>query len=215
MKNNRIYNRAKKPIEEIETLIDYLMNPVFEISGDVTVDMAVNIFKEDCNTIIVNKNNFGKIRIIDRDILFDLLLKDVGKDKNIFDYGSEDFCLLENLDNISDIQSRYILVRNLEFKVTGVFKRTYINRLSDKFDHLNEKKIMNIVKNKLNDDTPDIIVNKVIPIKQAKEKVERELITMVMKEVKSTYKAARILDVSQPTIARKAKRYNDELLDLI
>lgn len=212
MKNNRTY---KNPIEEIETLIDYLMNPVFEVSGDLTLDTVLKIFKEDGNTIIINKNNSGIIRIIDRDILFDLLLKDIGKDNNIFDYGSEDFCLLENMDNISDIKSRYILVRNLEFEVTGVFKRKYINSLSDKFDHLNERKIMNIVKKKLNDDTPDIIVNKVIPIKQAKEKVERELITMVMKEVKSTYKAARILDVSQPTIARKAKRYNDELLDMI
>lgn len=75
--------------------------------------------------------------------------------------------------------------------------------------------MIKIVKNKLKDNTLDIVVNKVVPIRLAKESVERELIKMVMKETNSTYKAARILDVSQSTIARKAKTYNDELLDLI
>ncbi|SHJ08157.1 hypothetical protein SAMN02745751_01713 [Dethiosulfatibacter aminovorans DSM 17477] len=215
MKNNRMCNKKKNSIDKIETMIDYLMNPVYEVSGDVTIDMAVDIFKKDVDLIIVNKNEYGKIRIIDKDILFDLLLKDIDKDSNLFEYGSEDFCLLENLNNILDIQNRYILVQNLECRVTGVFKRTYLNSLSGKFDHLNEKNITNIVKNKLKDNTFDIIVNKVIPIRQAKERVERELITMVMKETKSTYKAAEILDVSQSTIARKAKMYNDELLELI
>lgn len=215
MKKNRIYNKKKNSIDEIETMIDYLMNPVYEVSGDVTVDMALDILKKDVDLIIVNRNEHGKIRLIDKDILFNLLLKDIGKDVNLFAYGSEDFCLLENLQGISDIQNRYILVRNLECRFTGVFKRTYLNSLSGKFDCLNEKNMTNILKNKLKDNTFDIIVNKIIPIRQAKEKVERELITMVMKETKSTYKAAKILDVSQSTIARKAKMYNDELLEMI
>jgi DNA-binding protein Fis len=215
MNKNRIYNREKNTIDEIETMIDYLMNPVYEITGNVTVEMAVDIFRKDVNLIIINKNKLGKCRVIDKDIFFDLLLKDIGKDSNIFEYGSEDFCELKNLNNISSIKNRYIMVRNFEHRVTGIFKRTYLNKLSGKFENLNEKNIMKIVKKKLEDNTFDIIVNSVVPMKQAIEKVERELITMVMRETKSTYKAAKILDVSQSTIARKSKKYNDELLELM
>lgn len=72
-----------------------------------------------------------------------------------------------------------------------------------------------INKEKYENDNVDIIVNGIMPLKYAKDKVERELITMVMKEVKSTYKAAEILNVSQSTIARKSKKYNDEDFEFI
>lgn len=60
----------------------------------------------------------------------------------------------------------------------------------------------------------DIKINSIMPLKDAKKMVERELITKVMNNVGSTYKAAKILEVSQATIARKSKRYNDEIFDL-
>jgi len=56
----------------------------------------------------------------------------------------------------------------------------------------------------------DIKINSIMPLKDAKKMVERELITKVMERVGSTYKAAMILEVSQATIARKSKIYNDE-----
>lgn len=56
-----------------------------------------------------------------------------------------------------------------------------------------------------------ITIDKIMSLKDAKKIVERELITKVMNNVKSTYKAAEILEVSQATIARKAKMYNDEM----
>lgn len=57
-----------------------------------------------------------------------------------------------------------------------------------------------------------IKIDTVMPLRDAKAIVERELITKVMETVKSTYKAAEILQVSQATIARKSKRYNDEIV---
>ena len=56
-----------------------------------------------------------------------------------------------------------------------------------------------------------IKIERVMSLKDAKAMVERELITKVMDNVKSTYKAAEILQVSQATIARKSKRYSDEM----
>lgn len=56
-----------------------------------------------------------------------------------------------------------------------------------------------------------IKIDRIMPLKDAKDLVERELITKVMDNVKSTYKAAEILQVSQATIARKSKRYSDEM----
>ncbi|SHJ39647.1 regulatory protein, Fis family [Dethiosulfatibacter aminovorans DSM 17477] len=56
-----------------------------------------------------------------------------------------------------------------------------------------------------------IKIDTVMPLRDAKAIVERELITKVMEKVKSTYKAAEILQVSQATISRKSKRYNDEI----
>lgn len=116
MENNRVSKKEKNQVDEIETMIDYLMNPVYEVSGDFTVDMAVEILKKDVDLIIINENNHGETRIIDKDILLDILMNDIGKDKSIFEYGSDDFCVLENLDSISEIQNRYILVRNLNIE---------------------------------------------------------------------------------------------------
>jgi transcriptional regulator with PAS, ATPase and Fis domain len=56
----------------------------------------------------------------------------------------------------------------------------------------------------------NIVIKEIMPLKDAKRIVEKELITSVMKQVKSTYKAAEILQVSQATIARKSKIYRDE-----
>ncbi len=52
-----------------------------------------------------------------------------------------------------------------------------------------------------------IIVNDIMPLKKAVEEVEKQLITKAMEKYNNTYKAAEILCVSQPSVARKAKKY--------
>ncbi|SHI34517.1 regulatory protein, Fis family [Dethiosulfatibacter aminovorans DSM 17477] len=65
---------------------------------------------------------------------------------------------------------------------------------------------------KLLSDMEDIIINRIMPLREAREMLERELITRAMEEAGSTYKAARLLKVSQATVARKSKKYQDDIL---
>lgn len=52
--------------------------------------------------------------------------------------------------------------------------------------------------------------NHIIPLKQAKELVEKELIIKAYNLYKSTYKAAEVLGVNQSTIAKKLKKFRKE-----
>ncbi|WP_270180262.1 sigma 54-interacting transcriptional regulator [Alkalihalobacillus sp. CinArs1] len=49
--------------------------------------------------------------------------------------------------------------------------------------------------------------DEIIPLKQALERVERDLITRAMKKYKTTRKAAEVLEVSQSTIVQKMKKW--------
>lgn len=51
---------------------------------------------------------------------------------------------------------------------------------------------------------------KILPLKQAKQQFEKELILHVYNLYKSTYKAAAVLQVDQSTIAKKIKKYREE-----
>lgn len=53
----------------------------------------------------------------------------------------------------------------------------------------------------------EIIVNEVMPLKEAVDNVEKKLISLAKKEGKTTYEIAEILDVNQSTIVRKMKKY--------
>lgn len=79
------------------------------------------------------------------------------------------------------------------------------NVVEDSVDETRENFVINI----------DIRIDRMMSLKDAREIVERELITKVMNEVGSTYKAAKLLEVSQATIARKSKRYNDEIFNMV
>jgi PAS domain S-box-containing protein len=52
-------------------------------------------------------------------------------------------------------------------------------------------------------------VNDIMPIKEAVEEVERQLLQMAHKRYKSTYKMAECLDIDQSTIVRKLKKYQN------
>lgn len=52
-----------------------------------------------------------------------------------------------------------------------------------------------------------VVVSGIIPLKTAVEQVERELIAKALEKTRSTYKAAKLLGISQPTMFRKAKKY--------
>lgn len=47
------------------------------------------------------------------------------------------------------------------------------------------------------------LINRIIPIKQAKERLEEELILMAMKKFKTTTRAAEVLGISQSSVSRK------------
>ncbi|GBF35258.1 zinc sigma-54-dependent two-component system response regulator [Desulfocucumis palustris] len=58
------------------------------------------------------------------------------------------------------------------------------------------------------DNHPEIKVQGIIPLKEAVNTVERQLISNALKQFGSTYKAARVLQVDQSTIVRKANKLN-------
>ena len=52
-----------------------------------------------------------------------------------------------------------------------------------------------------------LMIYDIMPLKVAFEEVERQLIIRTMRKYGNTYKAAEILKISQPSAARKAKKY--------
>lgn len=53
----------------------------------------------------------------------------------------------------------------------------------------------------------DIKVTDIIPLKKAVSKVEKDILKMAFEKCSSTYEVARVLEVSQPTVVRKRKKY--------
>jgi transcriptional regulator with PAS, ATPase and Fis domain len=113
-----------------------------------------------------------------------------------------------------DEDCKYVLIKDTSGKVKGVFKKTLLKNMGNVCNNQHSV-IKDIINRNYDDKKSEITINSVIPLKDAKDMVERELITKVMNTVKSTYKAAKILEVSQATIARKSKKYNDEISSLI
>lgn len=67
--------------------------------------------------------------------------------------------------------------------------------------HLNPKKIK--------DSDKEIVVNDIVPLKEAVSSVEKEILKLAKKRNKTTYEIADILDVNQSTVVRKMKKYFD------
>ena len=61
--------------------------------------------------------------------------------------------------------------------------------------------------NETNTQLEEIIVNDIMPLKEAVNEVEKKLISLAQKEGKSTYEIADMLGVNQSTIVRKMKKY--------
>ncbi len=57
--------------------------------------------------------------------------------------------------------------------------------------------------------TPAVVVQGILPLKQAVIELERQLLQHALQEFGSTYKAAEVLEVNQSTIVRKLKRIGD------
>ncbi|MET3291216.1 UNVERIFIED_CONTAM: transcriptional regulator with PAS, ATPase and Fis domain [Brevibacillus sp. OAP136] len=57
-------------------------------------------------------------------------------------------------------------------------------------------------------DAPELVIKGIMPLKQAKRQLERELVTRAYSQFGSTYKAAKVLEVDQSTIVKKLKDYN-------
>ena len=56
----------------------------------------------------------------------------------------------------------------------------------------------------------DIVINKLIPLKEALEKVEKQLVQMAFNEHQTTYRAAQALGISQSGASRKYLKYLKE-----
>ena len=59
------------------------------------------------------------------------------------------------------------------------------------------------------------MINHLMPLQEAVDLVEEQLITMAMERYKSVKVAAKVLDISQPTMSRKYKRIREKLEDSI
>lgn len=57
-----------------------------------------------------------------------------------------------------------------------------------------------------------ITINGIIPLREAQEEVERLLFLRAYESFHNTYKAAKVLGVSQPTVVRKVKKYKSSLI---
>lgn len=212
MRNDLMKYKCKNEISinEIKSMIDYCMNTVIEIFRDISIDEATGIFENNIDIIIVKVDKDDNILLVDKDILFELMLKKIDVKKSVFQFGSKDYCLLDNGFNNRDTECKFIVVRDSVNRINGVFKKTILENLLV-VSNAKHSVIKNIINRNIEDDNAEITINKIMPLKDAKYIVERELITKVMNRVKSTYKAAKILEVSQATIARKSKKYNDEI----
>lgn len=62
-----------------------------------------------------------------------------------------------------------------------------------------------------NSSKPSIIIKKLMPLNEAIESLEEQLIIMAMKQYNSSIMAAKVLEVSQPTLSRKYKKIKEKL----
>ncbi|MFW6282323.1 MAG: sigma 54-interacting transcriptional regulator [bacterium] len=54
----------------------------------------------------------------------------------------------------------------------------------------------------------EIIIDEIIPLKEAVNEIEKRIISKALEKFNTTYEVAKVLEVSQPTIVRKKKKYN-------
>lgn len=52
-----------------------------------------------------------------------------------------------------------------------------------------------------------------MPLKKAVSLVEKSMLEKAFKELKTTYQVAEVLDISQPTVVRKKKKYDIQVSD--
>ena len=54
----------------------------------------------------------------------------------------------------------------------------------------------------------EIVIDEIMPLKEAVNEIEKRIISKAMEKFNTTYEVAKALEVSQPTIVRKKKKYN-------
>ena len=79
--------------------------------------------------------------------------------------------------------------------------------VTNKTGVISAQDIPNGIKIMTDDNSEEIQINRIIPLKKALEETERKLVQMVFEEVNSTYKAAELLDISQSGASRKFLKY--------
>lgn len=53
-----------------------------------------------------------------------------------------------------------------------------------------------------------VYIHDILPLKEAVEELEKQLVTMAYTRLKSTYKVAKVLNINQSTVVRKIQKYN-------
>jgi len=71
---------------------------------------------------------------------------------------------------------------------------------------ITEENLPDDIKN-FNTDLTQIIIPDLIPLKNALEEVEKNLVTLAFQRFGNTYKVAEVLGISQPTAYRKIRQY--------
>ncbi|MFQ7473034.1 MAG: sigma-54 interaction domain-containing protein, partial [Anaerovoracaceae bacterium] len=108
----------------------------------------------------------------------------------IHDLAVKKLCAYKWPGNIRELEN--LIERLVVTNITGVIEEKDI---SEKYSYVSD-----------NDD-PDIIVNRIIFLKNALEEVESQLVKRAFNEYGSTYKVAEILGISQSAASRKRIKY--------
>ncbi|MDI3535159.1 MAG: hypothetical protein PWQ82_1524 [Thermosediminibacterales bacterium] len=136
--------------------------------------------------------------------------------------------LRERKDDIPVLANYFLEMFNKRYGMNKTFDKHVIEVLTDYHWPGNVRELKNIIerlvvssldKNITVDDIPEgilkkhenegysISVNKILPLKEAVEELECQLVNKAWEQYKTTYEMAKALQISQPTASRKMRKY--------
>ncbi|MCC2864474.1 sigma 54-interacting transcriptional regulator [Anaerovorax odorimutans] len=117
-------------------------------------------------------------------------------------YGSQ----VEIVDEALEILNEYRWPGNIR-ELENLIERLVVTNRTGVID---EETLPNHIKIMTDGPQADVQVNRIIPLRQALEQVEAQLIHMTFQEYPSTYKAAKALGISQSGASRKFLKYQNQ-----
>src|SRR5699024_177843 len=89
-------------------------------------------------------------------------------------------------------------------ELINVLERTYITSMKSEVHYGDVLSLLNL--KQVENDLEDISVNKLIPLREAILKLEKQLLVKALDQGKTYRKAAKLLDVNVSTVSRKIKK---------